>query len=82
MPRKQTPPDGSYQHLNKVVVAFLQGRTEAESAVREILDAHSREQIEAVLHDEGERFRRFNHRRFRELVEGLRAHRVLLPGAS
>ena len=75
--REQTAAEGSYQHLNRVVVAFLQGRKDLESAVRAILDAHSREQIRAVLLNEVERYRRFNGQRFRDLVERLRLRGML-----
>jgi hypothetical protein len=72
MTRKRQPDSGSYQHLNAVVIAYLQGRTDQDSAARIILDTHGREQIRAVLFNEGERYRRFNLARFRTLVERLR----------
>lgn len=77
MTRKRAPLDGSYQHLNEAVVAALQGREDLESATRLILATHSPEQIRAVLYDEGERYRRFSHERFHDLVERLRMHGVL-----
>lgn len=77
MSRKTSSPDGSYQHLNEVIVAFLQGRQDTASAVRAILDTHGREQTRAVLYNEGERYRRFNRERFRDLVERLRVRGVL-----
>lgn len=75
--RPKAPIDGSYQQLNTIVVAFLQGRRDTEAAVRAILDSHRPEQIKAVLFNEGERYRRFNHARFRRLVEELRLRGVL-----
>ena len=69
--------DGSYHQLNAVIVAFLQGRQDAETSVRAILDSHSPEQVKAVLFNEGERYRRFNHERVGELVERLRMRGVL-----
>lgn len=77
MTRKRAPLDGSYQHLNELVVAALQRREDLDSAARAILATHSAEQIRAVLHDEGERYRRFSHERFHALVERLRMHGVL-----
>ncbi len=77
MTRPRAPLDGSYQQLNAIVVAFLQGRRETEACVRAILDSHRPEQIKAVLFNEGERYRRFNHERFRRLVEELRHRGVL-----
>ncbi len=77
MTRPRAPLDGSYQQLNAIVVAFLQGRWETEPAVRAILESHRPEQIKAVLFNEGERYRRFNHARFRRLVEELRLRGVL-----
>ncbi|HYM40384.1 MAG TPA: hypothetical protein VEY12_09655 [Thermoplasmata archaeon] len=77
MSRKRATADGSYQHLNEVVVAALQGRQDMESATEGILASHSAEQIRAVLYDEGERYRRFSHERFRDLVERLRMRGVL-----
>lgn len=68
---------GSYQHLDTVVVACLQGRRELEPAVRDILGSHGPDQIKAVLLDEGERYRRFNRARFTDLVEQLRSRGVL-----
>jgi hypothetical protein len=50
---------------------------DAESAVQAILESHSREHVRAVLLNEGERYRRFNHARFRDLVERLRMRGVL-----
>lgn len=69
--------DGSYQQLNYVVVAFLQGRLDTETSVQVIMESHSPKQVKAVLFNEGERYRRFNHARFRELVEQLRLRGVL-----
>ena len=77
MTRKRQSDSGSYQRLNAVVVAYLQGRTDRDSAARIILDTHSPEQVRAVLYTEGERYRRFNRERFRELVERLRLHGIL-----
>jgi hypothetical protein len=77
MARQTAPLEGSYRHLNEVVVAFLQGRQDAETSIRAILDSHSPDQVKAVLFNEGERYRRFNHARFRELVEKLRLRGVL-----
>lgn len=77
MARKRAPLDGSYQHLNEVVVAALQGREDLESATKAIVATHSPEQIRAILYDEGERYRRFSHERFHELVERLRMRGVL-----
>lgn len=71
------PAEGSYQHLDAVVVAFLQGRQDVESSVRAILDAHGPLQVKAVLLDEGERYRRFNRGRFTDLVERLRQRGIL-----
>lgn len=68
---------GSYQQLNRIVVAFLQGKLDAEASVRMILESHSAEQVKAVLFNEGERYRRFNRTRFRDLIEWLRARGVL-----
>jgi hypothetical protein len=64
--------EGSYRHLNAIVVAFLQWRQYAETSVRGTLDSRSAEQVKAVLFNEGERYRRFNHERFRDLLERLR----------
>jgi len=75
--RKRAALDGSYQHLDKVVIAALQGREDVESAATAIVATHSPEQIKAVLYDEGERYRRFSHERFRDLVERLRMRGVL-----
>jgi hypothetical protein len=72
MTRKRAPPDGSYQHLNEIVIASLQGREDMETATEAIVATHSPEQIRAVLFNEGERYRRFNHERFRDLLERLR----------
>jgi hypothetical protein len=69
--------EGSYQHLNGVVVACLQGREDVESSVRTILESHRPEQVKTVLFNEGERYRRFNRERFRDLVERLRLRGVL-----
>ncbi len=77
MSKPRIPLDGSYQHLNATVVAFLQGRQTADASVRAILASHGPDQIQAVLFNEGERYRRFNHARFRELVELLRLRGVL-----
>ncbi len=75
--RKHTPLDDSYQHLDTAVVAYLQGRRDVDASVAAILDSHGRDQIQAVLLGEGERYRRFNHARFGELVEQLRMRGVL-----
>jgi hypothetical protein len=77
MTRKRAPLDGSYQHLNAVVTAALQGREDLESAASAILATHSPEQIKAVLYGEGEKYRRFSRERFRDLVERLRNRGVL-----
>ncbi len=77
MTRKRAPLDGSYQHLNGVVIAALQGREDMESAAKAIVATHSPEQIKAVLYNEGERYRHFSHERFRDLVERLRMRGVL-----
>jgi hypothetical protein len=69
--------EGSYQHLNGIVVACLQGREDVESSVRAILESHAPEQVKTVLFNEGERYRRFNRARFQDLVEQLRARGVL-----
>ncbi len=74
---KRVPLDDSYQHLDATVVACLQGRRGIEAAVSTILGSHGREQIQAVLLGEGERYRRFNHAKFGELVEELRLRGVL-----
>lgn len=74
---KRAPLEGSYQHLDSVVVDFLQGRQGVEPSVRAILDTHGAEQIKAVLLNEGERYRRFNRMRFANLVEELRLRGVL-----
>lgn len=74
---KRTTLDGSYQHLDSTVVACLQGRAELGACVASILGSHGKEQIQAVLLGEGERYRRFNHTRFGELVEELRSRGVL-----
>lgn len=74
---KRTPLDGSYQHLDAAVVACLQGRQDLETSVAAILGSHGREQIQAVLLGEGERYRRFNRARFTDLVEELRGRGVL-----
>lgn len=76
MTRHRAPLEGSYQHLNGIVVSFLQGRQDAEASVRAILDSHSPEQVQAVLLNEGERYRRFNRAKFRDLVEQLRLRGV------
>ena len=79
MPMASGPeiPDGSYRHLDRVVVACLQGRKGPESTIQAILGTHSPVQIKAVLLYEGERYRRFNRTRFSELVEQLRLRGVL-----
>lgn len=77
MARKSTPSDESYQHLNRIVVAFLRGRQDAEASVRMIPDSHSPGQVKAVLFNEGERYRRFNRAKFTDLVEQLRLKGVL-----
>jgi hypothetical protein len=73
----RAPLEGSYRHLNELVVAFLQGRQGAEISIRAILESHRPEQIKAVLLNEGERYRRFNRARFQDLVERLRMRGVL-----
>ena len=75
--RSSVPFEGSYQHLNGIVIAFLQGRQDVETSVRAIVDSHSLDQVKAVLFNEGERYRRFNRARFRDLVERLRTRGVL-----
>jgi hypothetical protein len=77
MTRPRAPLEGSYRHLDQVVVAFLHGRQDAETSVRVILDSHNAEQVRAVLFNEGERYRRFNRARFRILVEQLRRRGIL-----
>lgn len=77
MTRRRAPAEGSYQHLDAAVIAFLQGRVPAEPSVRSILGSHPPEQIKAVLLDEGERYRRFNRARFTDLVEQLRSRGIL-----
>ncbi len=77
MTRQTAPLEGSYRHLNEIVVAFLQGREDVETCVRAILGSHSPDQVKAVLFNEGERYRRFNHRKFRDLVERLRMRGAL-----
>ncbi len=77
MSQRRAPAEGSYQHLDAVVVAFLQGRQGVGPSVRTILDSHASEQIKAVFLDQGERYRRFNRRRFTDLVEELRQRGVL-----
>ncbi len=71
------PSEGSYQHLDAVVIAFLQGRQDVGPSVQAILGSHPPDQIKAVLLDEGERYRRFNRGRFTDLVEELRLRGVL-----
>ena len=75
--RKRAPLEDSYQHLDAAVVACLQGRRAVDASVDAILGSHGREQIQAVLLGEGERYRRFNHAKFGELVEQLRLRGVL-----
>jgi hypothetical protein len=41
------------------------------------LESHRPEQVKTVLFNEGERYRRFNRERFRDLVERLRLRGVL-----
>ncbi len=77
MTRRRAPAEGSYQHLDAVVVACLQGRQAIEPSVRAILGSHAPEQIKTVLLYEGERYRRFNRARFTDLVEELRQRGVL-----
>ena len=77
MRRKRAPLEGSYRHLDGIVVAFLRGKQDAETSVRAVLDSHSANQVKAVLFNEGERYRRFNRARFRDLVEQLRLLGVL-----
>lgn len=68
---------GSYQDLDALVVACLQGRRDVQASVHAILDVHPPEQIRSVLLGEGERYRRFNRVRFTDLVERLRQQGVL-----
>ena len=77
MTRRRAPAEWSYEHLDRVVVSFLQGRKDMDSAVEAIESTHSREQIQAILFNEGERYRRFNHGKFRDLVERLRSGGIL-----
>lgn len=77
MSRRRIPFEGSYQHLDSVVVDFLQGRRDVESSVRAILGSHAPDQIKAAFLDGGERYRRFNRGRFTRLVEELRLRGVL-----
>ncbi len=77
MTQRTAPLDGSYQHLDDVVVAFLQGRQALEPSVQAILGSHGPEQIRAVFLGEGERYRRFNRARFTDLVVCLRHQGVL-----
>jgi intein-encoded DNA endonuclease-like protein len=71
MTRRREPDDGSYQHMDKVVVAFLQGRKDPDATVRAILEHHSRYQIRAVLLDGSLRYRRFNRSRFSKTAKQL-----------
>ncbi len=77
MSQRRPQVEGSYQHLDAVVVACLQGRQDVEPSVRAIVSSHRPEQIKAVLLNEGERYRRVNHARFKDLVERLRLRGVL-----
>ncbi len=77
MSQHRSPSEGSYQHLDAVVIAFLQGRQAVEPSVKAILGSHGPDQIKAVLLGEGERYRRFNRMRFASLVEELRLRGVL-----
>lgn len=77
MTRRREPPEGSYRQLDRIVVAYLHGRQDVPASVRAILDSHPPQQVRAVLLNEGERYRRFNLARFRELVEELRMRGVL-----
>jgi hypothetical protein len=77
MTRKRAPLEGSYQHLNEVIIAALQGRADTRSAATAIVATHCPEQIKAVLFNEGERYRRFNRAKFRDLVELLRLLGIL-----
>ncbi len=77
MSQHRAPSEGSYQHLDAAVVAFLQGRRSVEMSVKAILGSHAPEQIKAVFLGEGERYRRFNRMRFASLVEELRLRGVL-----
>lgn len=77
MSQRREPSEGSYQHLDSVVVDFLQGRQSVDPSVRAILGSHGPDQIKAVFLGEGERYRRFNRARFGELVEQLRMRGVL-----
>lgn len=75
-PRRE-PFDGSYRHLDRIVIACLQGRQDTADSVEAIVDSHSPTQVKAVLLSEGERYRRFNHTRFSDLVEELRQRGIL-----
>ena len=77
MSKRRVPAEGSYQHLDAMVVDCLQGRQGIEPSVRAILNSHGPEQIKAVFLDEGERYRRFNRTRFTDLVEQLRTRGIL-----
>lgn len=77
MSKQREPAEGSYQHLDAVVVDCLQGRQAVEPSVKAILSSHGPDQIKAVFLDEGERYRRFNRARFTDLVEQLRAQGIL-----
>ncbi len=77
MSHRRSPNEGSFQHLDGLVIACLQGREEVEPSVRAILGSHRPDQIKAVFLGEGERYRRFNRARFTHLVEELRLRRVL-----
>ena len=77
MSRARTPSEGSYQHLDAVVIACLRGRQGIEPSVRALLGSHGADQIKTVLLYEGERYRRFNRARFSDLVDALRRQGVL-----
>lgn len=77
MSQRREPSEGSFQHLDSVVVAFLQGRRSVDPSVKAILGSHGPDQIKAVFLGEGERYRRFNRMRFAALVEELRLRGVL-----
>ena len=48
MTKDRVPLDGSYQQLDRIVVAFMQGRQGADVSVRAILASHGVEQIRAA----------------------------------
>lgn len=51
------------------------------ASVRAILDPHSPQQVKAVPFNEGERYGRFSHAKFVDLIEHLQLLRILSKGA-